>query len=84
MQTFIYNRVISSYKQTRQAKPTGTVRRDAIKKKEKKKMATDKMLEIGYLTEEMKFIPITEITTNRSMTVFEALDICGVDMDEWA
>lgn len=40
--------------------------------------------EIGYLTEGMRFIPITEITTNRSTTVFEALDICGVDMGEWA
>ena len=45
---------------------------------------TDDRIRIAYAEDGFDPIVIAEIMTNQSMTVWEALDVAGIDMDEWA
>ena len=41
-------------------------------------------IRIVYVEAGFEPIIITEVTTNRNMTVWEALESAGIDMDKWA
>ena len=43
-----------------------------------------KMLQVIYTHDESDIQVIAEVATNQSLTVFEALEIAGVNMDDWA